>query len=151
VTLNANPRRETPPASIQLGVVDALDEPTAGRIAATLGVERFEVVAGPSTAMVMMTVTDPFATDFHLGEVLVTQAVVQAGGVRGWGMGVGEGPQRALLKAILDSMARAGDVPSLRRAAVLLAPEQARVDEARRREAELVARTHVRFDLMPGV
>ncbi len=149
MSMNASTRREQ--ASVQLGVVDSLDEPTAGRIAATLGMERFEVVAGPKTALVMMTVTDPFATDFHLGEVLVTQAVVQAGGVRGWGMGVGEVPQRALLKAILDSMARAGDVPSLRRAASLLAPEQARVEEARRREAELVARTHVRFDLMPGV
>jgi alpha-D-ribose 1-methylphosphonate 5-triphosphate synthase subunit PhnG len=142
--------REGTPAAAQIGVVDSLDEPTAGRIAAVLGMERFEVVAGPRTELVMMTVTDPFDTDFHLGEVLVTQAVVQAGGVRGWGMSVGEVPQRALLKAILDSLARAGDVPALRRAAALLAPEQARVEAERRREAELVARTRVQFDLMPG-
>ncbi len=134
--------------TVQLDVVDSLDEPTAGRIAAVLGVDRFEVVAGPRTKLVMMTASNPLDSELHLGEVLVTQAVVQTGSVRGWGMGVGEVPQRALLKAILDALARAGDVPALQRAAALLAPEQLRLDAERRREAELVARAHARMDLM---
>ncbi len=144
-------RQGSAPAAVQLDVVDSLDEPTAGRIAAVLGVDGFEVVAGPRTALLMMTVTDPFDTEIHPGEVLVTQAVVQTGAVRGWGMGLGEVPQRALLKAILDALARAHDVPTLRRAAVLLAPEQARVEAERRREMELIARSRARLDLIPGM
>ncbi len=136
-----NEPSETTAGGVQLGVVDCLDEPTAGRIAAVLGMDRFEVVAGPHTALVK--VPDPLDADFRLDEVLVTQAVVAAGAVRGWGMGVGEVPQRALLKAILDALARAGDVPTLQRAAALLAPEQARVETERRREAERIVRAGV--------
>jgi alpha-D-ribose 1-methylphosphonate 5-triphosphate synthase subunit PhnG len=149
--MRMNARQGPAPIAVQLDVVDSLDEPTAGRIAAVLGMDQFEVVAGPRTAPVMMTVTDPFDAELHLDEVLVTQAVVQTGAVRGWGMGVGEVPQRALLKAILDALARAGDVPTLRRAAALLAPEQARVEAERRRETKLIARSRAWHDHMPGM
>jgi len=36
-----------------------------------------------------MTATNPLDDERQLGEVLMTQAVVKAGSVRGWGMGVG--------------------------------------------------------------
>ncbi len=147
--MHMNAHAGTRAAALQLDVVDSLDEATAGRIAAVLGVDRFDVVAGPHIAPVLMTTSNPLDDAVRLGEVLVTRAVVQTGSVRGWGMALGEVPQRALLKAILDALARAGDVPGLQSAAALLAPEQARVEAERRREAELVARAHARIDLLP--
>lgn len=130
-------------------LADRLEDEVAARIGAALGEGRVEPLGEPRTALVMMTVTDPFDTHFHLGEVLVTEAVVALGEVRGWGMTTGDAPGRARLKAVLDALARAGDA-ALERAAGLLAPEEERLDAERRREEALVARTRVSFDLMPG-
>ncbi len=130
-------------------LVDLLEDEAAGRIAAALS-EGVEEERAPRTALVMMTVTDPFDTRFHLGEVLVTEVVVALGRARGWGMTIGDAPRRARLKAILDALAHGADAARLERAIRLLAPEEERLERERRREAELVARTRVAFDLMPG-
>jgi alpha-D-ribose 1-methylphosphonate 5-triphosphate synthase subunit PhnG len=130
--------------------VDGIPEEAAARVAAALAAMGIEVETPPRTALVMMTVTDPFATDFHLGEVLVTEAVVRVGSQRGWGLSVGDVPQRALLKAALDALASAGDRRALDRLRALLAPEVARAEGTRAEEAARVAATRVQFDLMPG-
>lgn len=139
----------SPELSVLLGLVDRLEEVVAARVAEALAGPRPADEAAPRTGLLMMSVTDPFDTRFHLGEVLVTEAVVVLGGARGWGMTAGEAPSRARLKAVLDALAQGHDRALLERAAGLLAPEALRVERERRREEELVARTHVTFDLMP--
>ncbi len=130
-------------------VADRLEDEVAGRIAAALS-EGIEEERAPRAALVMMSVTDPFDTRFHLGEVLVTESVVVLGAVRGWGMTIGDAPQRARLKAIVDALGRGAEPARLEDAIRLLAPEEGRLERERCREAELVARTRVEFDLMPG-
>ena len=133
-----------------LKLADRLDDETARRILEELSAGRLEEADAPRVALVMMTATDPFDTQFHLGEVLVTEAAVTLGPVRGWGMTLGDAPARARLKALLDALARGGDLAGLEGAAALLGPEEARLDAERRREEALVARTRVSFDLMPS-
>ncbi len=130
-------------------LADRLEDEVAGRIAALLS-EGIEEERAPRAALVMMSVTDPFDTRFHLGEVLVTESVVALGAVRGWGLTTGDAPQRARLKAIVDALARGAEPARLEDAIRLLAPEEERLERERCREAELVARTRVEFDLMPG-
>jgi alpha-D-ribose 1-methylphosphonate 5-triphosphate synthase subunit PhnG len=127
-----------------------LDEAFAAEALAALGLAAFELEAEPRIGLAMMTVRDPFDTVFCLGEALVTEAVVRSGEVRGWGAVLGDAPQRAVLCAALDLLGRTGNEAALARAAELLGPESSRHARARDREAALVARTRVQFDLMPG-
>ncbi len=132
-----------------VALVPEIDEEEARRLLATLAAG-VEVVTPPRAGLVMMTARDPFETAFCLGEVLVSEAAVRDGEVRGWGAVVGDAPQRALLAATVDLLGRIGDGAALRRAAEALAPAARRVQAARGLEAERVARTRVQFDLMPG-
>lgn len=127
-----------------------LPEADAARVLAALGTGGAEIVTPPRTGLAMMTSRDPFDTTFCVGEVLVTEAAVSAGETRGWGVAIGDAPQRALLGAVLDLLGRTGDLAGLAQAAALIAPAAERLAAERRQEAALVARTKVRFDLMPG-
>jgi alpha-D-ribose 1-methylphosphonate 5-triphosphate synthase subunit PhnG len=127
-----------------------LDEAVAAEALAELGFDSLELETGPRTGLAMMTVRDPFDTVFCLGEALVTEAVVRRGEDRGWGVVLGDAPRRAVLQAALDLIGRTGDEVALARAAERLGPGSARLAAERAREAALVARTRVQFDLMPG-
>ena len=127
-----------------------LDEAFAAEVLGELGADAFELETPPRTGLVMMTARDAFNTVFCLGEALVTEVVVRKGDVRGFGVVLGEAPRRAVLQAALDLLGRTGNAIALARAAELLGPELARRAGDRAREAELVARTRVQFDLMPG-
>ena len=127
-----------------------LDEAFAAEVLGELGADAFELETPPRTGLVMMQARDPFDTVFCLGEALVTEVVVRKGDVRGFGLVLGEAPRRALLQAALDLLGRTGNAIAIARAAELLGPELARRAGDRARDAELVARTRVQFDLMPG-
>jgi alpha-D-ribose 1-methylphosphonate 5-triphosphate synthase subunit PhnG len=58
----------------------------------------------PQGALVMMTVRDPFDTDFYLGEVLITSAQVARGEITGYGALMGDAPQAALLLAAVEAL-----------------------------------------------
>ncbi len=133
-----------------VSLADRLEDEVARRLLDVVSGNRLEEAFAPRLALVMMTVTDPFDTQFHLGEVLVTEAAVTLGTVRGWGMTLGDAPARARLKALIDALGQAGDEATLARVAALLRLEEARLDAERRRDEERVARTRVSFDLMPS-
>jgi len=68
-----------------------------------------EVRSGPETALVMVRVRETVDGEvFNLGEVLMTRCEVVSGGEPGWGMVVGDDPERALCTAVLDAAARTG-------------------------------------------
>ncbi|AMV73713.1 hypothetical protein JCM30471_21320 [Desulfuromonas carbonis] len=112
--------------------------------------EEIEIIRTPRSGLVMMTCRDAFDCDFHLGEVLVSEAEVCCRGVHGYGMVPGDDPRRALARAVAEVII-AGDNQLLRQRLNRLAAEQRHLLEQQQRDAaELVARTKVRFDLMPG-
>lgn len=105
----------------------------------------------PRSGLVMMTATDSFEADFHLGEVLVTEAEVSMGGSEGYGMVAGEEPRRALARAAADALLRAGRPVALCQAVQAclrgaLNRQQARLAA----DAALTASSRVSFDLMAG-
>jgi alpha-D-ribose 1-methylphosphonate 5-triphosphate synthase subunit PhnG len=105
----------------------------------------------PRSGLIMLTATDSFCTDFHLGEVLVTEAAASVEGCEGFGMVAGEEPRKALARAVADALLRAGRPESLCRAVrERLTGALSRQAAARADEAALTAATKVSFDLMPG-
>jgi alpha-D-ribose 1-methylphosphonate 5-triphosphate synthase subunit PhnG len=113
--------------------------------------EEIQITRPPRSGLLMMTVTDSLALDFHLGEVLTTEAEVMLGGERGYGLIIGEEPRKALARAATDALLRVGRPAGLCRQ-VRDCLDHARQSRAVRHAADaaLVASTRVNFDLMPG-
>jgi alpha-D-ribose 1-methylphosphonate 5-triphosphate synthase subunit PhnG len=75
-------------------------------------------------------------TDFHLGEVLVAEAHIRAGGHDGYGMVIGHDLTRAMAMAVVDIAAAHAPLPEI---AAFLRDEravQAAADTVRLREIE---------------
>ena len=105
----------------------------------------------PRSGLIMMTIKDSLGTDFHLGEVLVTEAAVAIANSEGFGMVAGEQPRKALARAAADALLRAGRPELLcNKVQACLARAQQRQTVFLAGEAALTASTRVSFDLMPG-
>ncbi len=131
--------------------VIGMDDAELNDLLTLLGTEEFQITRPPRSGLTMMTVTDSLGIDFHLGEVLTTEAEVVLGGERGYGLIVGEEPRKALVRAAADALLRAG------RPIELCRQVRERLGLARQRQvakfaedAALTASTRVNFDLMPG-
>jgi len=128
-----------------------MDDRELDELLALLVTEEIQIICPPRAGLIMMTVKDSLAVDFHLGEVLTTEAEVLLGGERGYGLIIGEEPRKALARAAADALLRGGRPPLLC-SQVNDCLQRARLrQEARRAEdAALVASTRVNFDLMAG-
>ena len=131
--------------------VIAMEDQEVTELLELLATEEMTITRPPRFGLIMMTVKDSFESDFHLGEVLVTEAAVCVAGCEGFGMVTGEEPRKALARAAVDALLRAGR-PELLRDAVLARLRHAHQRRADRlaNEAALTASTRVSFDLMPG-
>lgn len=124
-----------------------MDSRALSRLMKTLARLEIAVLKCPEAGLLMVSATDPFSVDFHLGEALVTEALVEYEGVQGYGIVLGDQPERALAAAAVDAIARAGS-PELGRIAKLLEPERKKIAEARKLEEALVESTRVKFETM---
>lgn len=88
------------------------------------------------TGLVMLPLRDTVqGTDFFLGEVLVAEAHIRAGGVEGYGMVTGRDLERAMAMAVLDAARAQGNTAVLDFVAQEASVQQAE-DEARLRQIE---------------
>jgi alpha-D-ribose 1-methylphosphonate 5-triphosphate synthase subunit PhnG len=100
------------------------------------GLGEIEVIHS-RTGLVMLPMRDTVqGTDFHLGEVLVAEAQIRAGGTDGYGMVIGRDLERAMAMAVVDAAAALGQTPEIRRFLQTEAEAQAAADSARLREIE---------------
>jgi alpha-D-ribose 1-methylphosphonate 5-triphosphate synthase subunit PhnG len=128
-----------------------MDDQEVAELIALLVTEEIQITRPPRSGLIMMTVKDSLAVDFHLGEVLTTEAEVTLGGERGYGLVIGEEPRKALARAAADALLRAC------RPAELCLQVRECLERTRQRQtarhaadAALVATTRVNFDLMAG-
>ena len=131
--------------------VISMDEDEVNELLKLLVSEDIEITRPPRVGLTMMTVRDSLGTDFHLGEVLTTEAEVLVSGERGYGLIVGEEPRKALVRAAADALLRSGrPVELCRQILDLLECARQRQREKQTSDAALIASTRVNFDLMAG-
>jgi alpha-D-ribose 1-methylphosphonate 5-triphosphate synthase subunit PhnG len=128
----------------------AMDDEEINEILGLLATEEIIITHPPQTGLLMMTVTDSFLTEFHLGEVLTTRAEVLFSGETGYGMVIGEEPRKALVRAVVDALMKANRPENLyRRVISCLEQAHSHLMAVRAGEAAVIASTRVSFDLMP--
>jgi alpha-D-ribose 1-methylphosphonate 5-triphosphate synthase subunit PhnG len=131
--------------------VICMEEHEVNELIGLFAAEEVTITRPPRSGLIMMAATDSFSADFHLGEVLVTEASVTVAGSEGFGMVIGEEPRKALARASADALLRAGRPEGLCEAVLACLERSHRRQAARRAvDAALAATTRVSFDLMPG-
>jgi len=131
----------------ELETIRYMDSRALSRLFRSLAKLEITVVKSPEAGLIMVSVTDPFSVEFHLGEALVTEAVVEYRGVKGYGIILGDDPKRALAAASVDAVIRSGS-PEKARIVKSLETEQKKIANVRRQEQILVESTRVSFESM---
>lgn len=103
----------------------------------------------PSTGLVMMSVKDSFDFSFYLGEVFVTEAEVEYEGHRGYGIVVGEEPDRAYIIAAIDAILQSNDETLKKRLTNVFLSQKKIIERKAKEEHSLIVQTKVNFQLMP--
>jgi len=128
--------------------VTRLSERAVARFLELLATEEIAVVHGPLTGLIMMSARDTFEADFHLGEVLVTEVEVSYAGFRGYGMVIGDDPERAIARASLEAVGVSSNRPLRERLQRFLHAEARKIEAAGKKENALITRTRVSFETM---
>jgi alpha-D-ribose 1-methylphosphonate 5-triphosphate synthase subunit PhnG len=132
-------------------VIDTMEEERVESLLRMFAEVELIISRPPRTGLVMMAVHDSFATAFHPGEILVTEARVVFRGTEGFGMVLGEAPRRALARAACDALLHCPEALPIKEQLRLFLSEEAVGQKAGQMEtAALIGATKVNFDLMPG-
>ena len=118
------------------------------RLLQILSRENIVVRRGPETGFLMMTARDASESDFHIGEVLVTEAEVDYGSRRGYAIVLGNDPEKALARAAVEAILAGGDIVLVERIEKILSAEAKKQAAAGRRASDLLAGTKVNFEMM---
>ena len=132
-------------------VIDTMDEERVESLLRMFAEVELTISRPPRTGLVMMAVHDSFATAFHPGEILVTEARVVFRGTEGFGMVLGEAPRRALARAACDAVLQCPEaLPIKEQLCIFLRDEAAGQKIGQMESSALIGATKVNFDLMPG-
>jgi len=122
-------------------------EEMAGWLASSYEIK---IIQQPETFLVMMPAQDSVEqSTFYLGEVLITEAVVEICGTPGYGFAMEDNPAQALAYAIINA-ALAHGVPEAADIEVLMVKQEAIIESQRRQEERLIASTRVNFSILEG-
>ena len=113
-----------------------------------LAEEEIEVLQAPKTGLLMMVAQDPFATDFCLGEILITEAESAYQGHRGYAMILGEEPDKAVLTAAVAAIFQSSNEVLKKRIDQFMAPLASTLSQEAEWERRLLTKTLVNFESM---
>lgn len=109
-----------------------------------------KVIQAPETCLIMMPALDSAQQgSFFLGELLVTEAVVEINGHRGYGLAMEDSPENALTYAIIDA-ALTGKLPETEEINQLLTQAQEEIIRGIEQEKRMIASTRVKFTILEG-
>lgn len=109
-----------------------------------------KIIQAPETCLVMMPARDSVEqSSFFLGELLVTEAVVEINGHRGYGLAMEDRPEHALTYAIIDA-ALNGNLPEAQEINVLVEQAQDEITSRLELEKRMIASTRVNFAILEG-
>lgn len=106
------------------------------------------IVRGPEKSLVMSKARDSVSRQpFYLGEILVTECIVDIQGTHGIGILIGEQAEKAYELAVVDAAMNA-NLPETKDWLSEIKAEEARLDARLKQEQALVMKTKVHFDTM---
>jgi alpha-D-ribose 1-methylphosphonate 5-triphosphate synthase subunit PhnG len=114
--------------------------------------ERYEIkmIQEPETCLIMMPVKDSVENSmFYLGEILITEAVVDLGGTQGYGFALEDRPEHALACAVIDAALSHG-VQESTEIRLLLEQQKSEIEQKTMLEKRMIASTRVNFALLEG-
>jgi len=141
---------ETSPHNLSTAIVNDMPREAVRELLELAEKAPIEIISTPKSGLNMMNVLDAFDSEFLLGEVLVSSAEVLLDGQRGFGMVTGDEPERSLARACAEVLLTGEDDLLKTRVQKLLLREQQSLNDHRRQEQKLIAKTKVKFDLMSG-
>jgi len=129
-------------------IISRMDRDSLARLAHLLSAAEIQVKKEPETGLLMMSARDAFATDFYLGEILVTTAAADYQGSPGFAMLLGEEPERALLAAGVEAVLGSSHENLKHRLSRFLARQAAVLARRDEKERRLLAASRVSFETM---
>jgi alpha-D-ribose 1-methylphosphonate 5-triphosphate synthase subunit PhnG len=129
-------------------VLIRMNNKSVEELQALLPQEEITIIKKPETGLLMMTVQDPCNTDFHLGEILVTEAEVEYKGLRGYAVLMGDEPGKTLLAASVKAILQTGHKEVIRKVTEVISRLSKKMAETDEMERRLIARTGVSFETM---
>ncbi|MHB8066563.1 MAG: phosphonate C-P lyase system protein PhnG [Desulfobaccales bacterium] len=129
-------------------VIMALERESLAALSELLPEEEIRMIRPPQTGLLMMVAQDPFATDFCLGEILVTEAETEYQGRRGYAMVMGDEPEKATLTAAVAAIFQSNSDALKTRIGQFLAPLASSLSQKAEWERRLLSKTQVNFETM---
>ncbi|MGY4688341.1 phosphonate C-P lyase system protein PhnG [Salibacterium sp. K-3] len=114
--------------------------------------ENYQVVleAEPQKSLVLMKTKDSVsAQNFYNGEILVTECKVTLHNSPGFGIVIGEQPDRSFFMAVIDAAFNA-ELPEVSSWMNTLIQEETRIEREKIQETQKAAESQVHFDTMEG-
>lgn len=122
-------------------------EDMASRLASSY---KIKIIQEPETFLVMMPAQDSVEqSKFYLGEVLITEAVVEIHGTPGYGFAMEDNPAQALAYAIINA-ALAHGIPEAEEIQNIMSQQEAILESQKRQEERMIASTRVNFAILEG-
>lgn len=132
--------------------ITRMDEKSIEKLIALIPQEEINIIKKPATGLLMTAAKDSFNKDFYLGEVLITEAVVEYIGQKGYAMVMGDEPEKALLAASVDAILQTDNRDARgnlkQRVMDFIAAQAKKTAEADEMERRLIAKTRVSFETM---
>lgn len=129
-------------------VIIALERESLAALSELLQEEEIQMIRPPQTGLLMMVAKDPFATDFCLGEILVTEVETEYQGRRGYAMVMGDEPEKATLTAAVAAIFQGNNDALKTRIGQFLAPLASSLSQKAEWERRLLSKTQVNFETM---
>jgi alpha-D-ribose 1-methylphosphonate 5-triphosphate synthase subunit PhnG len=129
-------------------LITKLDPISLRQLFDLLAPEGVKILKEPESGLIMMAAKDSLDTDFYLGEILVTEAEAEYRGFKGYGMVLGEEPEKALLAAAVEAIWRSDHEDLQSRIRKFLEARGENLATAAAKERKLIARTKVSFETM---
>jgi phosphonate C-P lyase system protein PhnG len=129
-------------------ILPEMDAEEIKALSVALPLDQATVVQAPHTGLIMAKASDCFDTVFYLGEVLVSQAVVEYNGRSGQATLIGDHLCAVMVAALLEALDFEDDIQFLEGARAICAPAAQRLALRQEREAQLTAATQVNFHSM---
>ncbi|MCS7200242.1 MAG: phosphonate C-P lyase system protein PhnG [Caldimicrobium sp.] len=133
----------------EIGIlISRADRKVIRRFRALIEKEPIKVIKEPTAGSIMVTAKDFLDVAFCLGEVLVTEALVEYEDTKGYGLIIGDEPEKALVLAFIDAVYKSKNESLKKKLETILLKTKTTIEEKDKLERAVISKTRVNFEIM---